>query len=97
MAFRSEDPPNSRLFILCQKGVSEKEFRDRFGEYGKIEDIWIVKDKRTNEDRGKSTNFRFTVKIHAHGFNGTHGEGYALLTEYTLFASWVTGKYTSFA
>ena len=27
----------------------------------------------------------------------THGEGYALLTEYTLFASWVTGKYTGFA
>ena len=26
-----------------------------------------------------------------------HGEGYTLLTEYTLFASWVTGKYTSFA
>ena len=25
------------------------------------------------------------------------GEGYTLLTEYTLFASWVTGKYTSFA
>ena len=26
-----------------------------------------------------------------------HGEGYTLLTEYTLFASWVTGKYASFA
>ncbi|KAK7110500.1 RNA-binding protein 45-like [Littorina saxatilis] len=52
MAFRSEDPPHSRLFVLCQKGVSEKDFREKFGEYGKVEDIWIVKDKRTNEDRG---------------------------------------------
>ena len=26
-----------------------------------------------------------------------HGEGYTLLTEYTLFASWVTGKYAGFA
>ena len=53
MAFRSEDPPNSRLFILCQKGISEKEFQEKFAEYGKVDDIWIVKDKRTNEDRGE--------------------------------------------
>ncbi|KAK7478925.1 hypothetical protein BaRGS_00029792 [Batillaria attramentaria] len=52
MAFRSEDPPNSRLFILCQKGITEKEFEDAFNQYGKVEDVWIVKDKRTNEDRG---------------------------------------------
>ncbi|XP_076473012.1 RNA-binding protein 45-like isoform X2 [Babylonia areolata] len=52
MAFRSEDPPHSRLFILCQKGTTEKEFREKFSEFGKVEDIWIVKDKRTNEDRG---------------------------------------------
>ncbi|XP_005103158.1 RNA-binding protein 45 [Aplysia californica] len=47
-----DDPPNSRLFILCQKGTTEQEFRDSFDQYGTIEDIWIIKDKRTNEDRG---------------------------------------------
>ncbi|XP_076461498.1 RNA-binding protein 45-like [Babylonia areolata] len=52
MAFRKDAPPNSRLFILCQKGIEEREFREHFGEFGGIEDVWIVKDKRTNEDRG---------------------------------------------
>ncbi|KAL8607974.1 hypothetical protein ACOMHN_005529 [Nucella lapillus] len=52
MAFRKDAPPNSRLFILCQKGIAEREFRDIFGEFGHIEDVWIVKDKRTNEERG---------------------------------------------
>ncbi|KAK0044947.1 RNA-binding protein 45-like [Biomphalaria glabrata] len=47
-----DDPPNSRLFILCQKGTTEQEFRDAFDKFGTIEDIWIIKDKRTNEDRG---------------------------------------------
>uniref|UniRef100_A0A0B7B125 RRM domain-containing protein n=1 Tax=Arion vulgaris TaxID=1028688 RepID=A0A0B7B125_9EUPU len=47
-----DDPPNSRLFILCQKGTTEQEFRDSFEKYGTIEDVWIIKDKRTNEDRG---------------------------------------------
>ncbi|CAL1528800.1 unnamed protein product [Lymnaea stagnalis] len=47
-----DDPPNSRLFILCQKGTTEQEFRDAFEKFGVIEDIWIIKDKRTNEDRG---------------------------------------------
>ena len=48
-----DDPPNSRLFILCPKGTTEQEFRDGFEKFGHIEDIWIIKDKRTNEDRGR--------------------------------------------
>jgi len=47
-----DEPPNSRLFILCQKGITEQEFRTAFEQYGTVEDIWIIKDKRTNEDRG---------------------------------------------
>lgn len=47
-----DEPPNSRLFILCQKGITEQEFRTCFEQYGTVEDIWIIKDKRTNEDRG---------------------------------------------
>ncbi|RUS92223.1 hypothetical protein EGW08_000076 [Elysia chlorotica] len=47
-----DDPPNSRLFILCPKGTTEQEFRDAFEKFGAIEDVWIIKDKRTNEDRG---------------------------------------------
>ncbi|BFY97286.1 hypothetical protein BsWGS_00332 [Bradybaena similaris] len=47
-----DDPPNSRLFILCPKGTTEQDFRDAFDKFGTIEDVWIIKDKRTNEDRG---------------------------------------------
>jgi len=47
-----DEPPNSRLFVLCQKGISEQEFRSSFEQFGNVEDVWIIKDKRTNEDRG---------------------------------------------
>lgn len=48
------NPPNSRLFILCGKGIPEESFSEAFGKYGSIEDIWIVKDRKTNEDKGMS-------------------------------------------
>ncbi|XP_052245992.1 RNA-binding protein 45-like isoform X2 [Dreissena polymorpha] len=43
---------NTRLFILSGKGVKEDTLREKFEAYGKIVDLWIVKDKRTNEDKG---------------------------------------------
>ncbi|KAK9500194.1 hypothetical protein O3M35_001499 [Rhynocoris fuscipes] len=52
MAEISFDPPNSRLFILCSKTITENELHDAFDKYGQIEDIWIVKDKNTNESKG---------------------------------------------
>lgn len=52
MADISIDPPNSRLFILCGKTVTEDDLHDAFDKYGHIEDIWIVKDKATNESKG---------------------------------------------
>lgn len=58
-----DDPPNSRLFILCQKGTTEQEFREVFQKYGIIEDVWIIKDKRTNEDRGKD-NIQTSCVVH---------------------------------
>ena len=45
-------PPHSRLFVLCGRGISEDTFKKAFEEYGDVEDIWIVKDRRTNEDKG---------------------------------------------
>ena len=48
--------PHTRLFILGGKGISEEEFRETFGSYGTIKDVWVVKDKVTNEDRGKNIN-----------------------------------------
>ena len=45
-------PANSRLFILCSKQATEEMFQKEFERYGGIEDIWVVKDKRSNENKG---------------------------------------------
>ncbi|MEE6489763.1 hypothetical protein FKM82_015673 [Ascaphus truei] len=47
-----DDPPNSRVFLVVSKSVSEDAIRDRFSEYGDIQDIWVVKDKHTKESKG---------------------------------------------
>lgn len=75
MAFRPHDkrhremqedvkPPNSRLFILCGKGIREDTFRDAFGKFGTVEDIWIVKDRRTMEEKGWKFLFSFSITVH---------------------------------
>ena len=51
--YRSDAPENARLFILSGRGIKEEVFREKFEHFGKIEDLWVVKDKRTNEDKGK--------------------------------------------
>lgn len=48
-----DEPPMSRLFIICNKENNEAELRSCFENYGEIEDIWIVKDKRSGENKGK--------------------------------------------
>jgi len=47
-----DDPPNSRLFIVCGKNITEEQFREAFGEYGKIEEVWVLKDRTTQEPKG---------------------------------------------
>ena len=47
-----DDPPNSRLFIVCDKKITEDEFRDAFEPYGVIEEIWILKDRSSGESKG---------------------------------------------
>ncbi|XP_067006548.1 RNA-binding protein 45 [Anabrus simplex] len=49
---RIDDPPNSRLFIVCSKNITEEEFRSAFEKYGSIEEIWVVKDRTTGEPKG---------------------------------------------
>ena len=43
----------NRLFILGGKGCSEDTFRSEFGKFGRIKDVFIMKDKQTGDDRGK--------------------------------------------
>jgi RNA recognition motif-containing protein len=47
-----DDPPNSRLFIVCNKSITEEEFRNAFKKYGTIEEIWVVRDRNTGEPKG---------------------------------------------
>ncbi|KAG8224754.1 hypothetical protein J437_LFUL005323 [Ladona fulva] len=47
-----DDPPNSRLFIVCGKTVTEEDFRESFEKYGTIEEIWVVKTRTTGEPKG---------------------------------------------
>ncbi len=49
---KREEPPNSRLFIVCGKDLGEEDFQSAFSKFGTIEEIWIVKDKQTGEKKG---------------------------------------------
>ncbi|KAK4879522.1 hypothetical protein RN001_007668 [Aquatica leii] len=47
-----DDPPNSRLFIICSKQLTEDDFRNAFSRFGDIEEVWVVKDRQTGERKG---------------------------------------------
>ena len=47
-----DDPPNSRLFIVCDKNITEDEFREAFEPYGVIEEVWILKERSSGESKG---------------------------------------------
>lgn len=49
----ADDPPMSRLFIICNKSNTEEDFRSAFEKYGEIEEIWVVRDKHSGENKGK--------------------------------------------
>ncbi|XP_013112541.2 RNA-binding protein 45 [Stomoxys calcitrans] len=47
-----DEPPMSRLFIICNKAHTEEDFREAFSKFGEIEDIWVVKDKHSGDNKG---------------------------------------------
>lgn len=49
---RADDPPMSRLFIICNKNQNEEDFRDAFDKFGTIEEVWVVRDKSTGDNKG---------------------------------------------
>jgi RNA recognition motif-containing protein len=53
-----DDPPNSRLFIVCNKNITEEEFRSAFKKYGTIEEIWVVRDRHTGEPKGNKVAYK---------------------------------------
>lgn len=47
-----DNPPFSRVFVVCSKRHNSDDMRTAFESYGSVEDIWMVKDKTTKENRG---------------------------------------------
>ena len=47
-----DDPPFSRLFLLIPKAMSEDELRNAFRIHGTIQDIHMVRDRRSQESKG---------------------------------------------
>ncbi|XP_059355521.1 RNA-binding protein 45-like [Carassius carassius] len=49
-----DDPPNSRLFLVTSKSITEETIREHFTDFGEIQDIRVVRDKQTKESKGVS-------------------------------------------
>lgn len=43
----------SGLFIICNKQNTEEDFREAFQKFGKIEEIYTIKDRNTGDSKGK--------------------------------------------
>ena len=37
---------------MCGKKLTEEDLKDSFGRYGKIEEVWVLKDRITQEPKG---------------------------------------------
>ncbi|XP_018914522.1 RNA-binding protein 45 [Bemisia tabaci] len=49
---RNDDPPNSRLFVVCSKLMEDDEIEDLFKPYGDILDFRRLKDRQTGSPKG---------------------------------------------
>ncbi|XP_078478920.1 RNA-binding protein 45 [Lampetra planeri] len=47
-----DDPPNSRLFVVTSRSITEDELRESFAVFGDVQGVWVVKDKQTKESKG---------------------------------------------
>ena len=45
-------PPFSRVFVVCSRGHKEDDIQAAFQQFGLIEDVWMVKDRMTKENKG---------------------------------------------
>ena len=48
----TDHPPFSRVFVVCSRGHKEDEIHAAFQPFGQIEDVWMVKDRMTKENKG---------------------------------------------
>lgn len=57
-----DNPPFSRLFVICNKTVTEECIREEFGKFGHLEEVWVVRDRVTQEHKGMSTTGAISIK-----------------------------------
>lgn len=41
------------LFVICSKSNTEMDIHDAFSKFGRIEEVYGVKDRTTGDNRGK--------------------------------------------
>ena len=51
-AANTDFPPFSRVFVVCSRTHKEEDIRQAFQRYGNVEDVWMVKDRMTKENKG---------------------------------------------
>ena len=61
-----DDPPFSRLFLLIPKSMSEDELRQAFQVHGSIQDIHMVRDRRSQESKGKDSRLNIDRNVSFH-------------------------------
>jgi len=47
-----DKPPFSRVFVVCSKSHTSEDLKTAFEKFGTVEDVWVVRDKQTKENRG---------------------------------------------
>ena len=45
-------PPFSRVFVVCSRNHKEEDIKLAFQAFGTVEDVWMVKDRMTKENKG---------------------------------------------
>jgi len=67
------DPPFSRIFVVCGKSITENILLKNFSTYGKIESCKVVYDKTTSESRGVAFIKYDKASAAALAFESMHG------------------------
>lgn len=47
-----DDPPNSRLFVVTSRSITEDEVHESFSAFGDIQGVTVIKDRQTKESKG---------------------------------------------
>ncbi|EGC31849.1 hypothetical protein DICPUDRAFT_8590, partial [Dictyostelium purpureum] len=47
-----DHPPNSRLFVVCNKNITEEELNNKFKDFGNLEHVKLIREKHSNESKG---------------------------------------------